>query len=459
MRTIRSTTPPARWPRLLALAAGAAVLAGCGGGGGADEPAGQVGVARLVVRDAYGVPVAGASVLPATAGATAVLTDSQGVGHVAVLPGTQSFTISVPTFVPQVTEVLVSNGVVTTAPVTLQRATAAAGGALATRSGVAPQRSADGRSLVFEVELVVVGADAQPVTGLVAGDFQLLPCMPDAATAVADCLRQAPADHAYQPDAAATSLQLVPALPVAAHTVGLLIDQSGSIADNDPLNARLYATKALISTLATGDQALLGAFARGPGARLPLQPLTLLGAVPDAAAAPQSFPALDALAGQSGGQTPLHDTIDAMRLQLVASPLLRTGLPRALVVFTDGADTDCAGAAACATRRQQVVDAARADGVRLFTIGLSGRIDVEALSHLATAGGGAMLYAETVEQLIPLYGSLGKLMSLGLPTYRLRFSIDAGQAGVFAAGQTVLARARVQLHGQTVDIPLAISLP
>jgi von Willebrand factor type A domain len=436
------------------------MLAGCGGGGGdAAEPADQLGVAKLVVLDAFGAPVAGASVLPATAGATAVLTDSLGVAYVTAAPGALSLAISVPSFTPQVKEVTLSNGVVIAVPVTLQRATAAAGGALATRSGLVPQRSDDGRSLVFEVELVVVGADAQPVTGLVAGDFQLLPCVPDAATPVADCLRQAPADHGYQPGATATSLQVVPAQPVAAHTVGLLIDQSGSIADNDRLNARLYAAKALISTLAAGDQALLGAFAGGPGARLPLQPLTLLGAVPDAAAATQSFPALDALAGQSGGQTPLHDAIDAMRLQLVASPLLRPGLPRALVVFTDGADTGCSSAPACALRRQQVVDAAQADGLRLFTIGLSGRIDVEALSHLATAGGGAMLYAETVEQLIPLYGSLGKLMSLGLPTYRLRFSIDAGQTGVFAAGQTVLARARVQLRGQTVDIPLAVSLP
>ena len=106
-----------------------------------------------------------------------------------------------------------------------------------------------------------------------------------------------------------------------------------------------------------------------------------------------------------------------------------------------------------------MIDAARADGVRLFTIGLSGNIDVEALSQLATAGGGAMLYADTVEQLIPLYGSLGRLMSLGLPTYRMRFVIDAGQAGVFASGQTVLARARVQVNGRLVDIPLAVSIP
>ena len=106
-----------------------------------------------------------------------------------------------------------------------------------------------------------------------------------------------------------------------------------------------------------------------------------------------------------------------------------------------------------------MIEAARVDGVRLFTIGLSTSIDVEALSQLATAGGGAMLYADTVEQLITLHGSLGKLVSLGLPTYRLRFAIDAGEPGVFASGQTVLARARVQLRGQTVNSPMAVGVP
>jgi hypothetical protein len=320
-------------------------------------------------------------------------------------------------------------------------------------------RSGDGRTLDFEVEPVVVGADAQPVAGLQAADFQLLPCLPDAATPTADCLRNAPADRGYQPSVPAAIVQVVAAQPVVAHTVGLLIDQSGSMAGTDRLNARLYAAKSLISTLAAGDQAVIGAFADGTGARLPQQPLTMLAAVPNAAAAPSAFGPLDALAGQSGGQTPLYAAMDAMRARLAAEAVLRPGVPRALAVFTDGADSYCGTAVGCAQRRQQVIDAARADGVRLFTIGLSGNIDVEALSQLATAGGGALLYADTVEQLIPLYGRLGRLMSLGLPTYRLRFGIDAGQAGVFAASQTVLARARVQVNGRVVDIPLAVSIP
>jgi hypothetical protein len=449
----------ARGQGLLALAAMAAMASACGGGSGADPAAAQLGVAKVVVLDAFGAPVPGASVALAAASGTVGTTDANGLVFLSSPPGAVELSISVPTFKPVRAQATVGKDAVTTVPVVLQRATAPAGGALATRSGLQPQQSADGRTLSFEVELVVVDADAQPVLGLTAADFQLLACQPDAATPTADCLRNAPADHGHLATDTASSLALVAAQPTVAHAVGLLIDQSGSIADSDPLNTRLYAAKFMLSQLAAGDQAVVGAFADGLGARLPQQPLSLLGTVADKAAAPTLFAPLQALAGQSGGRTPLYAAIDAMRAQLTAAAAQQAGLARAMVVFTDGADSYCGGAAGCSQRRQQAVDAAHADGLRLFTIGLGGNIDVEALSQLATGGGGAMLYADTVEQLIPLYGSLDRLMSLGLPTYRLRFSIDTGEAGVFASGQTVLARARVLVQGQVVHIPLAVSLP
>jgi hypothetical protein len=455
MHKLQRQLGPVRWSRWMALAAASALAAGCGGGG---SDALQIGLAKVVVVDAYGAPVAGATVRLGSDSAAGSTTDAQGIALVAAVPGAVTLSVSVPTFTPLVTQATLGSQGITTVPVTLQRATAAAGGSLATRSGFQPTRSADGRTLQFEVELVVVGADAQPVAGLAAADFQLLACQPDPATPAADCLRNGTSDHAYLATAAASGLQVVPGQAVAAHSVGLLIDQSGSIANSDRLNARLYAAKSLISGLAAGDQVLIGGFADGNGARLPQQPLAVLGTVANAAAAPAFFARLDALAGQSGGQTPLHASIDAMRQRIMGDASLASGQARAMVVFTDGADSYCGTSAGCAQRRQQVIDAARADGVRLFTIGLSGDIDVEALSQLATAGGGAMLYADTVEQLIPLYGSLGRLMSLGLPTYRLRFAIDAGEGGAFAAGQTVLARARVRVQGQVVDIPFAVGI-
>ncbi len=460
VRNIQKHQIQVRWPSALALAAATALAAGCGGGGGGGAPdVVQLGVAKVVVVDAYGAPVSGASVALSDGSGPTVNSDADGVAFLAAAPGIVGLTVAVPTFSPKLIQATVGSDAVTMVPVTLQRDTAAAGGSMASRSGVQALRSDDGRTLGFEVELVVVGADAQAVVGLTAADFQLRACQPDPATPAADCLRNAAFDHAYQASGGATDLQVVPAQAVVAHTAGLLIDQSGSTANSDRSNARLYAAKSMISGIASGDQVTLGAFADGSGARLPQQPLAVLGTVSDAAAAPQFFTLLDGLAGQSGGQTPLHASIDAMRAQLVAAAALRPAQARAMVVFTDGADSYCGLAIGCAQRRQQVIDAARADGVRLFTVGLGSGIDVEALSHLSTAGGGAMLYADKVEQLVPLYRSLGRLMSLGLPTYRMRFRIDAGAVGVFASGQTVLARAQVNLGGQSVDIPLAVGIP
>ena len=447
-----------RWQGLTALAAATALAVGCGGGGSGQDGA-QLSVARVTVVDAFGAPVAGATVTLNATSSPAFATNAEGVALVAAPPGPASLAISIPTFNPAVAQVTLGVESIPIVPLTLQRVTAPAGGSLATRSGSRPVRSDDGRRLSFEVELVVVGADAQAVTGLTAADFRLLDCQPDPTTPAADCLRNAPTDRAYVGSAAATSIELIPGQAVLPHTVGLLIDQSGSIANSDRSNARLFSAKTMISNLLPGDQVVMGAFADGNGARLPQQPLTMLGTVVSKAEAPLFFARLDELAGQSGGQTPLHASIDAMRVQIVGDASLTPGQPRAMVVFTDGIDSYCSGAVGCAQRRQQVIDAARANAVRLFTIGFTGDIDVEALSHLATASGGAMLYADRVEQLIPLYGSLGRLMSLGLPTYRLRFSIDAGEAGVFAAGQTVLARARVNVLGQTVNIPFAVGIP
>ena len=57
---------------------------------------------------------------------------------------------------------------------------------------------------------------------------------------------------------------------------------------------------------------------------------------------------------------------------------------------------------------------------RLFTIGLAQGIDVAALGELADRTGGVFFYANNAAQFLTLFGSVGKLMSLSLPTYRLR---------------------------------------
>jgi hypothetical protein len=92
---------------------------------------------------------------------------------------------------------------------------------------------------------------------------------------------------------------------------------------------------------------------------------------------------------------------------VVSDASLPAGLTKAVVLFTDGGDTTCGSPEACRARREQSIQGANDNQMRLFTIGLSSGVDVAALGELANRTGGAFLYADTAEQLFPLYGSLG----------------------------------------------------
>ena len=135
------------------------------------------------------------------------------------------------------------------------------------------------------------------------------------------------------------------------------------------------------------------------------------------------------------------------------------GLAKAIVIFTDGADTSCASVESCRTSRLQAIQGANQDQVRLFTIGLSSGVDIVALGELANHTGGALLYADTAEQLLPLYGSVGRLLSLSLPTYRLRWTVRASAPGVFLSGHTLLGRVQVTAGAKTFDVPFIVGIP
>jgi hypothetical protein len=128
------------------------------------------------------------------------------------------------------------------------------------------------------------------------------------------------------------------------------------------------------------------------------------------------------------------------------------------VLRADVTDTGCADVTACQVRRQLSIDAANANNVRLFTVGLSTGVDVAALGELASQTQGAFLYADTAEQLLPLYGSVGKLLSLGLPTYRLQWTVQAGSAA-FQSGSTLLGRVQVTSGASKFDIPFVVGIP
>jgi len=448
-----------------------AILAGCGGGGsGSGESTLAAPAAiKLTVIDTYGVAVAGAAV-EATIGTSSstATTDTEGVALVLFsgISGNASVTTTRATFVPKNFSTVVTANQVADLSVTLDRATSAAGGSLTSRSGGFPTVSPDARSMSFEIELVIVDSNSQPIENLNADHFVLRACTPDPANDRVDCVRGAVAsfDAAYAPvTGTPESIALIPGAPAEPYAAALMLDQSGSIYDSDPTGARLYSAKAFLDGLGTGDRALLSVFADGAAA-IPTQPLTVYSPFRDTGAvsdAPSYYATLDSLAVLVGGGTPLYAALDSLGGQVVADPSLPAGIAKSVVIFTDGDDTTCAGPEACRTRRQESIDLANANGIRVFTIGLTSGVNFEALGELANKTGGAFLFAESPEQLIPLYGSVGRLLSLSLPTYRIRWTIQTGSA-VFQSGSAVLGRVEVKVPSGTqssFDVPFIVGIP
>jgi hypothetical protein len=452
------------WLAALSLCTGLIACGGGGDGGGSNggsngnPPA--LGIVKVTVSDSFGAPVAGATV-SGPLGSTG--TDAQGVTLVALNPpgSTATLTVARESFVDQAVAATSAAGRVNEFAVTLVRQTAPAGASLASRSGSPPSIAAGGQQLSFEIELVVVDGAGRPIDNLAAADFALRECVPDAGNGRVDCVRgnASDADQRYAATTATpASLSVVAGGATRPYAAALLLDQSGSIMTSDPTGARLYSAKAFLAGMGSDDRALLAAFAASPGALLPSVPLSTYAPFRDAAGAGSYFATLDALQPLVGGGTPLYASLDALRQQVVAEPAV-AGLAKSVVVFTDGSDNTCGDAAACSARRALSVQAANADGVRLFTIGLSAGVDALALGELASQTGGAFLYADSAQQLLPLYGSLGRLLSLSLPTYRLRWTVLAGAPNAFRSGGTLLGKVQVTQGSRSFDIPFLVGIP
>jgi hypothetical protein len=420
-----------------------------------------LGLVKVTVSDRFGTAVAGATVVGPRG---SYATDAQGMALVPINSpdGTAGVTVSRSSFVDQTLSATSSTGHLNELKVTLDRTASAAGGSLTSRSGVLPKVDATGQTMTFEIEVIAIGGDSRPIENLSSANFVLRSCTPNPSNDQFDCVRGAgvAADHAYAPITASPDAMLPIAGRVATpFAAALLLDQSGSIQQTDPTGARLFSTKAFLSGLGTDDAVLLAAFAGGPGAIIPTAPLTVYGPFRGQASASSYFPTLDSLTPLLGGNTPLYSSLDALRQRLAGESSMPAGLAKAIIIFTDGADTSCAGVEGCRASRQQAIRGANQDQVRLFTIGLSSGVDIVALGELANQTGGAMLYADTAEQLLPLYGSVGQLLSLSLPTYRLRWTVRASAPGVFLPGYTLLGRVQLTAGASTFDVPFIVGIP
>jgi hypothetical protein len=460
------------------------VLTACGGGGGGggggnNTP--ETGTLEATVIDEFGAPVSGASV-QATVDATtrSGTTNDAGVATVGNIPvGSANVEVSLETFATERVTAQIRANQTTSIDVTLTRNTQAAGGVLTT--SVIGTPGDNGKLLTIEVQVVVVNATSQAIETLTAAEFALPDCTPtspDPNTFRSECVRDpnsAQSDRPYTVDnATAAAFTTVPASPEVDYAATLMLDQSGSVNSTDPTGARLFSAKAFVQTVdaASGDAVLLSAFAddnETQTALIPTKPLTVYD--PFTMDGQSYFDELDTLRDQSAGGTPLYRALFPEANDNNADPAFTTGLidtvadtapaglNKAIVVFTDGEDSECGGPNACRTKRRHVIDHANANDVEIFTIGLSDEVDFEALGELANGANGVFLFAANAEQLIPLYGSLGALLSRSLLTYRMQWTLRSDTDNTFASGKSVLGRLQIDASGTPIEVPFVVGIP
>jgi hypothetical protein len=409
-------------------------------------------------------------------------TNAGGVATVGNIPvGSANVEVSLETFATERVTAEIEANQTTQIDVTLLRNRQAAGGVLTT-SVV----SNDGSQMTIRVRVVVVDDSSEAIDNLTPADFELNDCAPSAEV---DCVRidGTSGNVGYTvldttPECAPGSDLpncTVPGQPLTAQAAALLLDQSGSVGNNsDPTGARLFSAKEFLETVTSSgdDFALLAAFAADrtnpdQTALIPEQPLTVYNNGTFTQDGESFFDELDDLASQAGGGTPLYRSLFPEETDRAADPDFTVGmidivadasevssLPKSIVLFTDGRDEECGSGDPCSPKRQRVIDHANAQDVRIFTIGLSNEVDFQALGELARETGGVALFAETADQLLPLYGSLGALLSDSLLSYEFEWTISS-DPGTFVTGNSVLGRVQVDAAGTPIQVPFIVGIP
>jgi len=455
--------------RLRALAVGSIIvgmLAACGGGGGGggggSNPTGSV---QVTVVDEFDGPVLNASVSASVGGTTrSGSTSNSGVANITSVPtGTATIAVTATGFEDGSGQATIAENQQASVSIELVRITEPGAGAAQFGQGSA---DATGQELTFTIDVVVVNDDPNmpgTIDTLTAADFTLQDCTVDPNDSDVECLRgQAQQDIGYTvPVQTPSTFELIPANVASPYAAMLLLDQSGSISESDPSDARLFATKVFLDNLGANDYAAVSAFAQtgtNAPAGIPEEPVTRLSEFIQSGGAAALFDDIDELAQQEGGLTPIYDALDQeMQFTAANAP---AGPRKAVVLFTDGECPSSLGAAACSDARVlQSIDLSQSLGVDIFTVGLGPDIDVDVLRDLATGGNGVFLFAENAQQLFPIYRSLGQLLSRALATYRMEFTIRAAQDGTYLGNQTVLGTLTIDTGENVIDLPIRIFLP
>ena len=438
-----------------------------------QPPTGSVNV---TVTDNNGQPIPGVRAVATVAGdSRSGTTGADGKVLLAdVIAGGGTLALSRDTFVSKEVPIVVPVNETVNYEVALVRVTRATGGVLTT-AVIPGTLSADGKTVEFSVQVVVVDQDSNAIGGLTAAAFNLPGCTPNPVTSGPECVAasvgsDSSLDVPYTVLGPGTtpppSFAEIPGGLPQPYAAALAFDQSISISTNDPTDARLFSAEEFLKGLGPDDRVALSAFAddgatAGNEALIPEPPVTIfpVGAPSffQQSNVSDLFPTLDALSVLEGGATPLYEAI--CRVIDFSSANAPAGPRKAVVVFTDGRNQPGInlGSYVCNTI-DGAVARSKAQGVDIFTIGLSGNVDGLALGTLAAEGNGVFLFAEDVSQLITIYGSLGNLLSRSLTTYKLTYRIGTDVAGTFQVNRRIRGTLGVNTGTTTVNLPFVVRI-
>jgi hypothetical protein len=206
-----------------------------------------------------------------------------------------------------------------------------------------------------------------------------------------------------------------------AYSALMLFDRSGSMSGNDPNDDTLSAAREFINRMTSLDQGWVAAFPGGTATR-PVNPVTFYGAAFTTDRAQLLANVVGV--GAPSGDTPLWDSAN---LSVAKFPAGASATNKALLVFSDGADTASTNSSASVTA------AALARGVRVFAVNLRNS-NSQQLDEVALATGGSVYSTSDARRLVAFYGTLGKLLSGQAinctATIRVTFAANAGMGEV-----------------------------
>jgi Flp pilus assembly protein TadG len=121
----------------------------------------------------------------------------------------------------------------------------------------------------------------------------------------------------------------------------------------------------------------------------------------------------EVLALMPGGSTNIGDSIEEARLELVANG--REDARGIIVLLSDGVANRCAGGVSCTASAagnyaRARAEAAAADGLVVYTIGLGEGVDEDLMQDIADAGSGIYVYSPTKEDLEGTFEEIAKAL-------------------------------------------------